>query len=99
MVIIMGKIDDVDQVYVNGTLIGSTGNFQTKSDRVDISGAEYNAFRGYYLPAGLLKKGQKYVIAVRVLDTGGIGGIYEGPVGILSQAKYIDYWRKNKSDR
>jgi len=99
MVIIIGKIDDIDQVYINGTLVGSTGTFPTKSSRAVISGQEYNAFRGYYLPAGLLKKGQKYVIAVRVLDTGGEGGIYEGPVGIISQSKYIDYWRKNKTNR
>ncbi len=96
-VILMGKIDDVDQVYINGTLVGSTGNFPTKANRDVFTSAEYNAFRGYYLPAGFLKKGQKYVIAVRVLDTGGTGGIYEGPVGIISQAKYIDYWRNNKS--
>jgi sialate O-acetylesterase len=99
MVILMGKIDDIDQVYINGTLIGSTGTFPTKSNRDVFPGAEYNAFRGYYLPSGFLKKGQKYVIAVRVLDTGGTGGIYEGPVGILSQAKYIEYWRNNKSNQ
>jgi hypothetical protein len=100
MVILMGKIDDIDQVYVNGTLVGSTGTFPSKSNRdVFPGGAEYNAFRGYYLPAGFLKKGQKYVIAVRVLDTGGIGGIYEGPVGIISQTKYIDYWRRNKTNQ
>jgi Beta-galactosidase second all-beta domain len=96
MVMLMGKIDDIDQVFLNGTLIGSTGNFPVKwSDDVS-TGAEYQAFRGYYIPDGLLKKNQKNVIAVRVLDTGGDGGIYEGPVGIISQAKYIEYWRKIK---
>jgi sialate O-acetylesterase len=96
MVIMLGKIDDIDQVYINGTLVGSTGNFpQGSSTRVS-TGQEFDAFRGYYIPEGLLKKGQKNVISVRVLDTGGIGGIYEGPVGILSQTKYIDYWRKLK---
>ena len=44
----------------------------------------------------LLKKNQKNVIAVRVLDTGGDGGIYDGPVGIITQTKYIEYWRKIK---
>jgi hypothetical protein len=96
MVIMMGKIDDIDQVYINGTFAGSTGNFP-KNDRESAStDQEYNAFRGYYLPVGLLKKGQKNVIAVRVLDTGGDGGIYEGPVGIITQTKYIEYWKKMK---
>ena len=97
LVVLMGKIDDIDQVYINGTLVGSTGNLTSRLYARVYAGQEYEASRGYYLPAGLLLKGQKVVIAVRVLDTGGIGGIYEGPVGIVTQAKYIDYWRKNKS--
>jgi hypothetical protein len=96
MVIVLGKIDDIDQVYINGTLVGSTGNFPSQLGEHTYTGQEFDAFRGYYLPVGILRKGQKNVIAVRVIDTGGIGGIYEGPVGILSQSKYIDYWRKLK---
>jgi hypothetical protein len=96
MVLLMGKIDDIDQVFINGILVGSTGNFPVKKwDNVSV-GAECFAFRGYYIPDGFLKKNQTYVIAVRVLDTGGYGGIYEGPVGIISQTKYIEYWRKMK---
>jgi sialate O-acetylesterase len=98
MVLIMGKIDDLDQVFINGVLVGSTGNFPANGNRAS-SGSEYEAFRGYYLPAGVLKKGQKNVIAVRVIDTGGEGGIYEGPVGLLSQTKYIEYWRSIKKTR
>ena len=96
MVLLMGKIDDIDQVFINGTFVGSTGNFPTRSGSDVSVGQEFDAFRGYYIPEGLLKKNQKNVIAVRVLDTGGNGGIYEGPVGIISQTKYIEYWRKIK---
>ena len=92
----MGKIDDIDQVFINGTLVGSTGKFPTRRGEEASSGEEYDAFRGYFIPDGLLKKNQKNVIAVRVLDTGGAGGVYEGPVGIITQTKYIEYWRKNK---
>lgn len=96
MVILLGKIDDIDQVYLNGTLVGSTGNLSSTPNARVYTSQEFDAFRGYYFPATLLKKGQKNVIAVRVLDTGGIGGIYEGPAGIITQSKYIDYWRKIK---
>lgn len=99
MVILLGKIDDADQVYINGTLVGSTGKFPGRNNPDPSYGAEYSAFRGYYIPDGLLKKNQKNVIAVRVIDTGGDGGIYEGPVGIISQTKYIEYWRKIKNNR
>jgi len=96
MVVMLGKIDDIDQLYINGTLVGSTGNFPSKPNAMAYTSQEYNAFRGYYVPVGLLKKGQKNLIAVRVIDTGGPGGIYEGPVGIITQTKYIEYWRKIK---
>ena len=98
MVLLMGKIDDIDQVYLNGVLVGSTGNFPSiNNSHASVTGAEYSAFRGYYLPDGLLKKNQKNIIAVRVLDIGGAGGIYEGPVGLITQTKYIEYWRNNKN--
>jgi hypothetical protein len=96
MILLMGKIDDIDQVFINGILIGSTGNFPVKKWDDVSTGGEWTAFRGYYLPDGFLKKNQTYVIAVRVLDTGGDGGIYEGPVGFITQTKYIEYWRKIK---
>ncbi len=96
MVLLMGKIDDIDQVFINGILVGSTGTFPARKWDDVYAGDAWIASRGYYIPEGLLKKNQTNVIAVRVLDTGGNGGIYEGPVGIISQSKYIEYWRKIK---
>jgi sialate O-acetylesterase len=62
----LGMVDDVDTTWVNGAKVGFT--------------AGYNLVRSYPLPAGLLKPGRN-VIAVRVLDTGGGGGIWgeDGP--------------------
>jgi sialate O-acetylesterase len=60
----LAKIDDNDDTYVNGQKIGSTQAWDAK--------------RKYVIPAGLLKEG-KNVIAVRVLDTGGGGGIWGDP--------------------
>ena len=57
----LSMIDDNDVTYVNGTKVGSTN--------------AYNAKRNYSVPAGILKEGSN-VIAVRVEDTGGGGGIY-----------------------
>ena len=98
MVLMMGKINDIDQVFINGIFVGSTGKFPMDSRTKASVGQEYVAFRGYYIPDGLLKKNQKNVIAVRVLDVGGNGGIYEGPVGLITQPKYIEYWRKIKKE-
>jgi sialate O-acetylesterase len=57
----LSTIDDQDETYVNGVKVGST--------------TSYNVQRSYIIPASVLKKG-KNVIAVKVIDTGGGGGIY-----------------------
>jgi hypothetical protein len=97
MVLVIGKIDDLDQVYLNGTFVGSTGNFPVREGDRANTDQEYAAFRGYYVPDGILKNGQINTIAVRVYDSGLGGGIYEGPIGLISQSKYIEFWRKNKN--
>lgn len=57
----LSTIDDEDITYVNGTKIGESNL--------------WNIFRKYRIPKGILKQG-KNVIAIRILDTGGGGGIY-----------------------
>jgi sialate O-acetylesterase len=95
MVLMLGKIDDTDEVYLNGTKIGGSGNLNN-SDRHSGVGY-YNQNRGYYFPASLLK--DENILAVRVHDHGGQGGIYEGPLGIISQSRYIEYWESVRGDR
>lgn len=56
-----GKIDDNDQTYFNGTALGATRGWDVN--------------RVYPIPAGTLKAG-KNVVAIRVEDTGGGGGIW-----------------------
>ena len=56
----LGPIDDWDNTYVNGMIIGST--------------REYTEDRQYKLDAGVLKEG-KNLIVVKVTDTGGGGGL------------------------
>lgn len=65
----LGAVDDIDTTWVNGVEVGG------------ISG--YNLPRDYRVPASILKPAGN-VIAVRVLDTGGGGGLWEprGPVQI-----------------
>ena len=56
----LGPIDDRDTTWVNGVQVGALN--------------EWNAPRDYKIPAGLVKTGRN-VIAIRVLDTGGGGGL------------------------
>jgi len=69
----LSMIDDTDETFVNGVKVGGVNS--------------YNAKRSYMVPASLLKEG-KNVIAVKVVDTGGGGGIYgeEKDVRVVTQA-------------
>ena len=60
----LGPIDDRDTTFFNGQKVGATD--------------AYNAARRYTVPGKLVKAG-KSLIAVRVLDTGGGGGVYGQP--------------------
>jgi beta-galactosidase/beta-glucuronidase len=99
LVLMLGRIDDLDEVFLNGVEIGSTGTFSDRENQRLSTGDEYRAVRGYYFDASLLRKNQYNTIAIRIYDSGGDGGIYEGPVGILTQTDYIKYWRERKSSK
>ena len=60
----LGPIDDIDTTWLNGEKVGGL--------------EQYTEPRDYRVPEKLLKTG-KNLIAVRVLDTGGGGGIYGRP--------------------
>lgn len=61
----LGKIDDNDICYFNGFEIGRTQG--------------YNLIRQYFIPLNRILWDKGNVIAIRVEDTGGKGGLYEGP--------------------
>lgn len=63
----LGPVDDCDETFVNGRPVGKTCGWETP--------------RSYSVPAGLLREGDN-LIAVRVTDTGGDGGIH-GPAAHL----------------
>lgn len=78
LILDLGYIDDVDEVYLNGQLIGFTGSFPPNFYTA------YQSHRQYRLPDDLLKKNGKNVIAVRVYDTIHEGGMVKGNIGIYS---------------
>lgn len=94
LVLMLGKIDDKDEVYFNGQLIGHTGDFRDEST----NDRDYQMFRGYYIPKNLIVNGENS-IAVRVYDGFQDGGIYQGPIGITTQEKYTQMWKKQKKQK
>lgn len=94
LILLMGKIDDVDEVFLNGQFIGNTGIMSINHSHDDA----WEELRGYYFSKDLLDLYGKNTVAVRVRDYGSGGGIYEGSVGIITMDNYIKYWRKKKDN-
>ena len=72
----LGYIDDADEVYLNGTLVGFSGSFPPRFKTA------YTAHRKYYLPPELINRNGRNVIAIRVFDVTFEGGILQGKPGI-----------------
>ena len=60
----LGKVDDVDETFVNGVRIGGMHGWRT--------------YRRYAVPAAALNWGGENVLAVHVTDSGGPGGFWSG---------------------
>lgn len=71
LVLTLGTIDDFDTTYFDGIRVGRTG--------VEDDNGDYSTPRRYRIAPGIVRAG-KNVIAVRVFDNVGPGGI-TGPVG------------------
>ncbi len=65
----LGRIDDADEAFVNGMKVGATGGLPPRYR--GLSGTE----RKYAVPAEAIRPGGWNLIAVRVYDGGGSGGI------------------------
>jgi hypothetical protein len=97
LILLAGKIDDIDETYLNGERVGRTGKMGDDPERIRTSG-EYAELRAYTIPGGLLKFGEENVIAVRVYDAWLHGGIYDGPVGLITRDAYME-WKSRHRDR
>jgi GH15 family glucan-1,4-alpha-glucosidase len=78
--LLLGKIDDCDETYLNGSLIGHSGKFPPDSE------SAWNEQRAYHLPKGILRENN--VMAIRVYDQGGPGGMVGGTIGIFDKKGY-----------
>jgi hypothetical protein len=79
LVLLLGKIDDFDQTYLNGKLVGSTNS--------------YDRLRIYHIPSDMINAGAVNLLMIYVDDPQGMGGIHEGPIGIMKQTEFTRYMR------
>jgi len=92
----LGKIDDFDEVYLNGQIMGYNGISlpagSSPPQEFIIEPSPWNKSRHYKIPTDdpriLWDKGN--VLAVRVFDRGGLGGMFHGKISV-SMAGIGDY--------
>lgn len=93
--LMLGPVDDVDELYVNGEFVGRTGRFPPNYETA------WTAERAYMIPEKLLRKDRPNVIAIRVYDSTGGGGPYKGPVKLIVPVGVdlaSDRWRLKHGD-
>ncbi|MDX1702431.1 MAG: beta galactosidase jelly roll domain-containing protein, partial [Melioribacteraceae bacterium] len=94
----LGYIDDVDEVYLNGKLVGSTGTFPPNF------GTAYNAIRRYPVPIDYFHTNRENVIAVKVYDSRLGGGITSGDISLMiMESMYFEislegFWKFKTGD-
>ena len=87
LIMLVGKVDDIDETYLNGQRIGHTGTMRARGEDINPSD-EYRQLRAYTIPPELLKFNADNVIAVRVFDKMLHGGIWDGPIGLITRESY-----------
>lgn len=84
----LGKIDDADETYLNGHFIGSTGRMPEQTGGYVGAWEEERRYEvGAQSP--FVHWGKENVLAVRVYNGGGQGGMYGGPI-ILKVPDLLD---------
>jgi hypothetical protein len=95
LVLLLGKIDDLDETFFNGFKIGNTGILFDDNYHAPLEG-EWLVLRAYQIDNEYINFGGENVIAVRVFDGMIDGGIYQGPVGIVTFDNYSK-WRSSEN--
>lgn len=93
--ILLGKIDDHDQTFLNGEMIGENGGMRFKfgNQNNDAGNSAYAINRRYTIPVNhkAIKWDAENIISIRVFDQLGNGGMGDGQKYTLSMVDEIDY--------
>jgi hypothetical protein len=91
--LVIGRIDNCDEVYINGVLVGSTGRMFVDMNAYTPNDESKKLMRAYDIPENLLIAGKENIICVRVYNFQNRGGITDGPVGIMKLINFNRYFK------
>ena len=78
---VLGGIDDADETYLNGKLIGKTGRFPKDEKGYQSAWSTKRVYR-VKANSSLVKWDADNVLAVRVYNAGDPGGMFQGPISV-----------------
>ena len=86
----IGRVDDADETYLNGRRIGGSGTMPAAY------ASDWQGYRRYAVPRDAVRWGHENVVAIRVYDGGGPGGLYsfrrdKPPAWLLAPVRE-DWW-------
>lgn len=87
MVFLGGKIDDYNEVFINGVKLG--GNVFKKFNGSDAD--DWENWVLYRFDGSILR--DTNLVSVRVYDATLQGGIYQGPIGIMTLNEFYNFYR------
>ncbi|MDR2697056.1 MAG: putative Ig domain-containing protein [Holophagales bacterium] len=96
LLLALGKIDDGDQVFLNGEFLGQNGRtFAPETEPPEFKTGPWDLERVYRLAADdpRIKWGQENLIAVRVVNPNGAGGMYGGGqhIRLVGLKDFVDF--------
>ncbi len=96
VVVVLGRIDDKDVAFLNGKKIGSVS--EMKNGPYYTGKQDHQTLRAYRIPRTMLIKG-KNILAVRVWDDRLDGGMYDGPIGIMTVNAFESYFSEHEKSK
>jgi len=96
LVMIIGNIDNCDEVYVNGKLIGPNKKTEKekKTNQNQLPAETNKKLRAYSLPENILMQNKENLITIKVFDSKLKGGVIEGPIGIVKLSSFNKYFNE-----
>lgn len=93
VLLVLGKVNNIEEVYINGVLIGKSGNMPQGNEKIKADEESARRCQAYTVPENLIIPSKDNVISIRVYNAQHRGGIVEGPVGFVKQANYNRYFK------
>lgn len=93
LVLVVGKTNNVEEVYINNVLVGSSGKMPENAASAKAEEESGKKCYSFVVPDNLIKPNKENIIAIRVFNAQHRGGIVEGPVGFVKQANFNRYFK------